>query len=80
MCQPLYSINPPLLIGVGGLTKGDFMEDYYHDGFNVGYGQSHRNMGHDYPHSTLDRWSYEDGIRDGERRRNISRELDREGY
>jgi hypothetical protein len=56
------------------------MEDFYHDGFNVGYGQSSRNMGHDYPQSTMDRWSYEDGIRDGERRRNISRELDREGY
>lgn len=56
------------------------MEDFYQDGFNVGYGQSHRNMGHDYPQSTIDRWSYEEGMRDGERRRRASYELDRDGY
>lgn len=56
------------------------MEDFYQDGFNVGYGQSHRNMGHDYPQSTIDRWSYEEDMRDGERRRRASYELDRDGY
>lgn len=56
------------------------MEDFYQDGFNVGRGRSRLNDGHDYPQSVCDRWSYEDGIRDGERRRRISDELDREGY
>jgi len=56
------------------------MKDYYSDGFNVGYGQSWRNNGHDYPRSAGDDYSYRRGIEDGERRRKISDELDREGY
>jgi hypothetical protein len=56
------------------------MEDYYKDGFNVGYGNSYRNSGHDYPRSDSEAYSYRRGVEDGERRRRISDELDRECY
>jgi hypothetical protein len=56
------------------------MEDYYSDGFNAGYGQSWRNQGHEAPQSDGDRYSYRTGQEEGERRREISRELDRELY
>ena len=56
------------------------MEDYYNDGFNLGYGQSWRNSGHDSPQTDGDRYSFERGIEDGNRRREISQELDSRGY
>ena len=56
------------------------MEDFYSDGYNVGYGQSYKNDNHDYPQSDGDRYSYRRGAEDGERRRRVSDELDREGY
>jgi hypothetical protein len=45
------------------------MEDYYKDGFNEGYGNGHLNNGHDFPDSDGDRYDYERGREDGERRR-----------
>jgi hypothetical protein len=57
------------------------MKDYYRDGVNVGRGESWRNNGHDYPQSEIDRYSYRRGIEEGEYRRRISDEVDREmGY
>lgn len=53
------------------------MSDYYNDGFNDGYGR--RQYGpREYPQTDSDRYSYERGREDGERRRRISRELDDE--
>jgi hypothetical protein len=57
------------------------MRDYYKDGFDKGYGRNYPNYDNDYPKSDGDRYDYEQGIRDGQRRKDISRELDREdGY
>ena len=56
------------------------MEDFYKDGFNVGYGRPDRNEGHDYPSTDQDDYSYRKGIEDGERRRRISEALDRDRY
>lgn len=57
------------------------MRDYYQDGFDRGYGKNHTNYDNDFPRSDGDRYSYERGVEDGQRRREISRELDREdGY
>jgi hypothetical protein len=66
------------LVGHHGQQRNN-MEDYYNDGFNAGRGQSWRNEGHGSPQSDGDRYSYRTGQEDGERRREISRELDREG-
>lgn len=52
------------------------MKNYYQDGFNVGYGESYLNNGHDYPTSDGDRCSYNEGIENGIRRREISNELE----
>jgi hypothetical protein len=56
------------------------MEDYYNDGFNTGYGRGYLNDHHDAPTSDGDRYSYNRGLEYGMRRRDISRELDREEY
>jgi len=56
------------------------MEDYYQDGINRGRGQDYLNSNHDYPQSDGDKYSYHRGVEEGERRREISRELEREEY
>jgi len=53
------------------------MRDYYQDGFDNGYGRDNRNYDNDYPKTDGDRYSYERGIEDGERRRKIREELDK---
>ena len=52
------------------------MEDFYQDGFNDGYGRSSLNGGHSVPQTDYERASYQLGQSDGERRREIARELD----
>jgi hypothetical protein len=53
------------------------MRDYYQDGFDAGYGKPPG--GHnDFPQTDGDAWSYRRGVEDGQRRRRISDELDRE--
>lgn len=54
------------------------MEDYYDDGFNAGYGRSYLNDHHDSPRTDGERYDYQRGIEDGQRRRQIADELDRE--
>ena len=55
------------------------MRDYYQDGFNDGYGN--KTYGErECPQSDGDRYNYEQGTADGKRRKNISDELEREGY
>lgn len=54
------------------------MEDFYNDGFNYGYGRGYRNSGHEQPETDGDRYSYERGREDGQRRREIAKELDSE--
>lgn len=43
-------------------------------------GRDYLNGGHDAPKHDYDRYSYERGREDGERRREVSRELDREYF
>ena len=56
------------------------MSDFYMDGFNQGMGRGYLNDGHDSPKHDYDRYSYERGRDDGERRREVSREIDREYF
>ena len=56
------------------------MSDFYLDGLNQGMGRDYLNGGHDSPKHDYDRYSYERGREDGERRREVSRELDREYF
>ena len=46
------------------------MEDYYNDGFNVGYGRPDFNDGHTPPQTDGELYDYQHGIEDGRRRRN----------
>ncbi len=48
------------------------MEDFYGDGFNEGYGRPDLNQGHDIPETDGERYDYEQGVEDGERRRGYS--------
>jgi len=52
------------------------MRDYYQDGFGRGYG---RNLSgdKDYPSTDGDDYDYRQGIEDGQNRRNIADEIDR---
>jgi len=55
------------------------MRDSYEDGYNDGYGN--RTYGkREYPKTDQDDYSYRQGIDDGRRRRQISDELERDGY
>lgn len=55
------------------------MRDFYNDGFNDGYsGKTYGDR--EYPRSDGDSYSYRNGLEDGMRRRDVSRELDREMY
>ena len=56
------------------------MSDFYMDGFNQGMGRGYLNNGHDLPNNDCDRYSYDRGREDGERRRELSREIDREYF
>jgi len=56
------------------------MEDYYEDGFNTGYGRSYLNDGHDSPQSDGERYDYQQGIEDGQRRRRFADELENDWY
>jgi len=56
------------------------MEDYYQDGLNDGYGSGYLNSGHDSPQTDGEKYDYRQGVEDGEMRRQISEELEREGY
>lgn len=53
------------------------MRDFYNDGFNDGYGNRTYSP-REYPQTDQDDYSYCTGIEDGQRRRRISDELDRE--
>ena len=53
------------------------MRDYYDDGYQDGYGK-YRYDDRDYPKSEADRYSYYRGLREGQRHRRISNEIDRE--
>lgn len=55
------------------------MTDFYEDGFYDGYGR--KKIGpREYPKNDGDEYDYLEGFKDGERRRRISEELEREGY
>ena len=56
------------------------MRDYYQDGFDDGYGR--KGYGErEYPQFDGDKYDYEKGLEDGQRRKKISEELDSEnGY
>lgn len=54
--------------------------DYYRDGFDTGYGRERRDYEDERPQSDGDSYSYRRGFEDGERRREIANELDREYY
>ena len=47
-------------------------EDYYKDGFNQGYGRGYLNDNHDLPQSDSERYDYDQGVEDGERRRDYT--------
>lgn len=56
------------------------MGDFYQNGFDGGYGRSFHGD-REYPQNDGDEYSYQRGLEDGQRRRRISDELDREdGY
>ncbi len=55
------------------------MEDFYSDGYDVGYG-NYVDNNHEYPTSDGERYDYNRGREDGERRRRIADELEYEGY
>lgn len=55
------------------------MRDYYQDGFDAAYGRPFENFG-DFPLNDGDRWSFRRGIEDGQRRRRMADELDREQF
>ncbi len=52
------------------------MRDYRRDGFNDGYGKKRDDDG-DYPQNDGDVYSYRRGYEDGQRRREIANELER---
>jgi hypothetical protein len=52
------------------------MEDYYQDGKNIGRGKSYLNTGHDFPQTESEKYSFRQGIEDGERQRKYSQEFD----
>ncbi len=52
-------------------------DDYYGIGFDIGYRGEHRDQ-FDPPGSGGDRYDYRRGIEDGQRRRDIANELERE--
>ena len=54
------------------------MTDCYERGFNDGLGESWRNNTHDYCETESDRASYRDGRKEGEYRRRLREEIDRE--
>lgn len=56
------------------------MRDYYRDGFDEGYGRSSSNYENDFPKNDGDAYSYRRGVEDGQRRREISREIDRDDF
>jgi hypothetical protein len=56
------------------------MEDYREDGYNAGRGQAWRNDHHEPPQTDGDRYSYCAGYEEGERRRRVADEVDRELY
>ncbi len=56
------------------------MRDFYNDGFETGYGKRPPDGPREYPQTDGDDYSYRRGIEDGQRRRDISDELDREGW
>ena len=55
------------------------MRNYYNDGFDDSYGREHYGD-RECPQTDGDKYSYRRGFEDGERRRRISDELEREGY
>ena len=56
------------------------MRDFYDDGFNDGYGRNGSRGDRECPQTDGDKYSYQQGIEHGRRRREISDELDREMY
>lgn len=48
------------------------MPDFHEDGFNEGYGRGYLNEDHDSPQSEGDQYDYQQGIEDGERRRDYT--------
>lgn len=56
------------------------MEDFQKDGYNDGYGRTWLNNGHEKPQSDGDRYSYRIGREEGQRHRDIAKEIDEELY
>ena len=56
------------------------MVDYREYGYNVGRGQAWRNAHHEPPQTDSDRYSYRAGYEEGEMRRRVADEIDRELY
>jgi len=54
-------------------------DDYYQNGWDIGYGRGMK-PGGEYPMTDCDRYSFERGLEDGQRRAEVGRELDREMY
>ena len=55
------------------------MEDFYQDGFDDGYGNC-RSDNHESPVTDGELYDYRQGVEDGNRRREISNELESEGW
>jgi len=56
------------------------MEDYRQDGYNAGCGRAWLNDCHEFPQTDADRYSYNLGYEEGQRRARVAREIDRELY
>lgn len=54
--------------------------EHGYNGFNAGYGRSYLNDGHGSPMTDGERYDNQQGVEDGQRRRDISNELEQEGY
>ena len=54
--------------------------NYYENGYNDGYGYDWKNNDDDHPITDSDWASYQNGYREGKRKRKISDEIDRELY
>ena len=54
------------------------MSDYREDGYNAGRGCAWRNAYHEPPQTESDLYSYRVGYEEGERRRRLADEIDRE--
>lgn len=56
------------------------MRDYYQDGVDAGYGSNSYNCENDYPKNDGDAYSYKRGVEEGQRRREMAQEIDRDYF